>query len=81
MYLPDIKSHLNIVPQTSNTMRKRIANSDLPPPPSGKYPGKAHCHRVAKWIAGNGGPTSGVIYLEGQGTHMTEVSSITTSAH
>lgn len=54
-------------------MKKRIANPDLPPPPTGKYPAKAHCRRVAKWIANNGGPTSGVIYLEGQGTHMTEV--------
>ncbi|EME79668.1 uncharacterized protein MYCFIDRAFT_156918 [Pseudocercospora fijiensis CIRAD86] len=49
-----------------------IANPDLPPPPSGKYPAKAHARRVAKWIAENGGPTSGVIYLEGQSTKMTE---------
>ncbi|KAK3701894.1 hypothetical protein LTR37_015205 [Vermiconidia calcicola] len=53
-------------------MRHPIANPDLPPPPSGKYPAKAHCQRVAKWIADNGGPSSGVIYLEGQSTKMTE---------
>ncbi|KAK4499267.1 hypothetical protein PRZ48_009780 [Zasmidium cellare] len=51
---------------------KPIANPNLPKPPSGKYPAKAHARRVAKWIAENGGPTSGVIYLEGQSTKMTE---------
>jgi len=55
-------------------MPQSIANPDLPPGPSGKYPAKAHCRRVAQWIAENGGPTSGVIYLEGTGTAMTEVS-------
>lgn len=54
-------------------MPKQIANPNLPLPPSGKYPAKAHCKRVAKWIADNGGPSSGVIYMEGQSTHMTEV--------
>ncbi|CAK4033622.1 related to Probable Xaa-Pro aminopeptidase PEPP [Lecanosticta acicola] len=49
-----------------------IANPNLPSPPSGKYPAKAHARRVAKWIAENGGPKGGVIYLEGQGTKMTE---------
>lgn len=58
---------------TKNIMLPRpIANPDLPPPPAGKYPAKAHAKRVAKWIADNGGPTSGVIYLEGQSTKMTE---------
>jgi len=52
---------------------KSIANPDLPPPPSGKYPAKAHCRRVAKWIAENGGPASGVVWLEGQSMQMTEV--------
>lgn len=53
-------------------MSKPIANPDLPPPPSGKYPAKAHARRVAKWISDNGGPSSGVIYLEGQSTKVTE---------
>ncbi|KAK5107986.1 hypothetical protein LTR62_008880 [Meristemomyces frigidus] len=53
-------------------MSKPIANPDLPPPPSGKYTAKSHCRRVAKWIADNGGPSSGVIYLEGQSMKMTE---------
>ncbi|TKA50262.1 hypothetical protein B0A55_12869 [Friedmanniomyces simplex] len=53
-------------------MSKSIANPDLPPPPSGKYPARAHARRVAKWIAEHGGPKSGVIYLEGQSTKMTE---------
>jgi len=47
-------------------MAKQIANPSLPTPPSGKYPAKSHCRRVAKWLAENGGPTEGVIYLEGQ---------------
>jgi Xaa-Pro dipeptidase len=47
-------------------MVKSIANHDLPKPPAGKYPAKAHCRRVAAWIAENGGPSSGVIYLQGQ---------------
>ena len=54
-------------------MGKTIANPDLPAPPSGKYPAKAHARRVAQWIARNGGPDGGVIYLEGQGTKMIEV--------
>ncbi|KAK5167156.1 uncharacterized protein LTR77_007886 [Saxophila tyrrhenica] len=53
-------------------MTGSIANPDLPQPPTGKYPAKAHCRRVAKWIAEHGGPTSGVLYLEGRGTEMTE---------
>lgn len=61
---------------TRNSMaRKTIANPDLPKPPSGKYPAKAHARNVAKWIADNGGPSSGVLYLEGQSTKMTEVRS------
>lgn len=51
-----------------------IANPDLPSPPKGKYPAKEHCRRVAKAIAENGGPQSGILYLEGTGTHMKEVS-------
>jgi Xaa-Pro dipeptidase len=59
---------------TRNIMAaKPIANPDLPPPPSGKYPAKSHVRRVAKWIAGNGGPAGGVIYLEGQSLKMVEV--------
>ncbi|KAI5366647.1 putative peptidase M24, aminopeptidase P, creatinase/Aminopeptidase P/Spt16 [Septoria linicola] len=58
---------------TKNTMAPRpIANHDLPKPPSGKYPAKAHARRVAKYIAEHGGPSSGLIYLEGQSTKMTE---------
>ncbi|EGP87569.1 peptidase M24, partial [Zymoseptoria tritici IPO323] len=58
---------------TRNSMaRKTIANPDLPKPPSGKYPAKFHARNVAKWIADNGGPSSGVLYLEGQSTKMTE---------
>ena len=57
----------------NSTLRKPIANPDLPSPPSGKYPAKTHARRVAKWIAENGGPSSGVIYLEGQSTKMKEV--------
>lgn len=52
---------------------KPIANPDLPAPPTGKYPAKAHARRVARWIADNGGPTSGVIYLEGQSEKIVEV--------
>ena len=51
-----------------------LANHDLPPPPSGKYPAKAHAKRVAEFIAKNGGPKEGVIYLEAQKTAMVEVS-------
>ncbi|KAK5708682.1 hypothetical protein LTR17_020453 [Elasticomyces elasticus] len=54
-------------------MSKPIANPDLPAPPSGKYPAKAHARRVAKWIAEQGGPKSGIIFLEGQSTKMMEV--------
>ena len=57
-------------------MSKSIANPNLPSPPSGKYPAKSHCRRVAKWIADNGGPKSGVLYLEGQSTKMTEVKTL-----
>lgn len=53
-------------------MSKTIANPNLPAPPSGKYPAKAHARRVAKWIADNGGPQSGIIYLEGQSLRMNE---------
>ncbi|KAI7327508.1 X-Pro dipeptidase [Hortaea werneckii] len=53
-------------------MSKTIANPNLPAPPNGKYPAKAHARRVAKWIADNGGPQSGVIYLEGQSLRMNE---------
>lgn len=53
-------------------MPKTIANPNLPAPPSGKYPAKAHARRVAKWIADNGGPQSGIIYLEGQSLQMNE---------
>jgi Xaa-Pro dipeptidase len=60
---------------TRNIMvTKPIANPDLPSPPSGKYPAKDHARRVAKWIKENGGPESGLIYLEGQSLHMVEVS-------
>ena len=54
-------------------MAKQIANPDLPAPPSGKYPAKAHARRVAKWLAENGGPKEGVIYLEGQALREHEV--------
>lgn len=50
-----------------------LANHDLPPPPAGKYPAKAHARRVAEFIAANGGPKEGVIYLEAQKTAMVEV--------
>jgi len=50
-----------------------LANHDLPPPPSGKYPAKAHARRVAEFIAENGGPKDGIIYLEAQKTAMVEV--------
>ncbi|KAK3678403.1 hypothetical protein LTR78_001700 [Recurvomyces mirabilis] len=49
-----------------------IANPNLPPPPTGKYTAKSHCRRVAKWIADNGGPSSGIVYVEGQSMKMTE---------
>ena len=54
-------------------MAKQIANPDLPAPPKGKYPAKSHCRRVAKWLAENGGPKEGVIYLEGQALGIHEV--------
>lgn len=54
-------------------MAKQIANPALPAPPSGKYPAKSHCRRVAKWLAENDGPTEGVIYLEGQALREHEV--------
>lgn len=59
---------------TRNTSmtRKTIANPNLPKPPSGKYPAKAHARRVAEWIAKNGGPSTGVIYLEGQSEKIVE---------
>ncbi|KAH0070157.1 hypothetical protein KCU66_g22757, partial [Aureobasidium melanogenum] len=49
-----------------------LANHDLPPPPAGKYPAKAHARRVAEFIAENGGPKEGIIYLEAQKTAMVE---------
>ena len=54
-------------------MAKQISNPDLPAPPSGKYPAKSHARRVAKWLAENGGPKEGVIYLEGQALREHEV--------
>jgi Xaa-Pro dipeptidase len=54
-------------------MAKQIANPNLPAPPSGKYPAKSHARRVAKWLAENGGPKEGVIYLEGQALREHEV--------
>ena len=50
-----------------------LANHDLPSPPSGKYPAKAHARRVAEYIRQNGGLDKGIIYLEAQKTHMVEV--------
>jgi len=64
------------IPAPIAAMSKSIANPDLPAPPSGKYTAKAHARRVAKWIKDHGGPSSGVIYLEGQGTKMTEVGNL-----
>ena len=52
---------------------KTIANHNLPPPPAGKYPAKAHARRVAKYIAENGGPSEGLIYLEGRTLEIHEV--------
>ncbi|KAH0155661.1 X-Pro dipeptidase, partial [Aureobasidium melanogenum] len=49
-----------------------LANHDLPLPPAGKYPAKAHARRVAEFIAENGGPKEGIIYLEAQKTAMVE---------
>lgn len=59
---------------TRNKMapKKTIANPDLPNPPSGKYPAKAHARRVAKWVSEHGGPSSGIIYLEGQSEKIVE---------
>ncbi|KAF2725976.1 hypothetical protein K431DRAFT_308990 [Polychaeton citri CBS 116435] len=57
---------------TALAARRTIANPNLPAPPKGKYPSKSHCRRVAKWIADNGGPSEGIIYLEGQATHIVE---------
>jgi Xaa-Pro dipeptidase len=54
-------------------MAKQIANPSLPAPPSEKYPAKSHSRRVAKWLAENGGPKEGVIYLEGQALREHEV--------
>lgn len=54
-------------------MSKTIANPNLPPPPTGKYPAKDHARRVAKWIAENGGPSIGIIYLEGTSEKIVEV--------
>ena len=59
--------------QQNKSMAKQIANPDLPAPPSGKYPAKSHSRRVAKWLAENGGPKEGVIYLEGQALREHEV--------
>jgi len=49
-----------------------LAHRDLPEPPAGKYPAKAHAKKVADFIKQNGGPGTGVIYLEGQKTKMVE---------
>ncbi|GAB7354293.1 hypothetical protein MBLNU459_g4815t1 [Dothideomycetes sp. NU459] len=49
-----------------------LANHDLPAPPAGKYPAKAHAKRVADYIRRNGGPSDGIIYLESQKTKMVE---------
>lgn len=62
-----------------SSMTKPIANPELPSPPTGKYPAKSHARRVAKWIAENGGPQTGIIYLEGQLTQMTEVGTFTSA--
>jgi Xaa-Pro dipeptidase len=62
-------------------MAKQIANPDLPAPPSGKYPAKSHCRRVAKWLAENGGPEEGVIYLEGQALREHEVCCLGVCGH
>jgi Xaa-Pro dipeptidase len=62
-------------------MAKQIANPDLPAPPSGKYPAKSHSRRVAKWLAENGGPTEGVIYLEGQALREHEVGDFSCLVH
>lgn len=56
----------------------RLKDKSQPPPPSGKYPAKAHARKVARWIADrqkheNGTSGSSVIYLESQKTHMIEV--------
>jgi len=37
-----------------------------------KYPAKAHCRRVAKYLTEQGKARDGVIYLEAQKTHMVE---------
>jgi len=37
-----------------------------------KYPAKAHCRRVAKYLTDQGKARDGVIYLEAQKTHMVE---------
>jgi hypothetical protein len=58
---------------TCKRMAKQIANPALPAPPSGKYPAKSHCRRVARWLAENDGPTEGIIYLEGQALKEHEV--------
>lgn len=41
-------------------------------PLEGKYPAKAHCRRVAKYLTDQGLPSDGVIYLEAQKVHMVE---------
>ena len=54
-----------------------LANPNLPSPPTGKYPAKAHARKVAEYIQQrHGGSTDGVIYLEGQKTSMVEVCSM-----
>ena len=37
-----------------------------------KYPAKAHCQRVAKYLTDRGFPEDGIIYLEAQKTRMVE---------
>lgn len=38
----------------------------------GKYPAKAHAKKVVEYLASKGASTNGIVYLEGQKTHMQE---------
>jgi len=49
-----------------------LAHPNLPPPPTGKYPAKAHAKKVADHIRQHGDLGRGVIYLEAQKTRMIE---------
>jgi Xaa-Pro dipeptidase len=40
---------------------------------AGKYPAKEHARKVAQYIASQGGPSDGVIYLESQKFKLNEV--------